>query len=63
MLYYDQDVRRQVAADRMDRLADDYARASSRRSRQRARRRLPLAGGMDLVARAKRWAQRPQYEA
>ncbi len=63
MLYYDQDVRRQVAVDRMDRLAEDYARSSSRRSRRRARRRLPLAGGMELVERAKRWAQRPQYEA
>jgi hypothetical protein len=63
MLYYDHDVRRQVAADRMQRVADDYARANARRARARARRRLPLAGGMELVARAKRWALRPQPEA
>jgi hypothetical protein len=62
-MHYDLDVRRQVVADRMERLADDYARASSRRSRRRGRRRLPLAGGLEVVGRAKRWAQRPQLDA
>jgi hypothetical protein len=63
MINYDHHIRRQIAAERIDRIADDYARANARRARQRARRRLPLAGGMELVARAKRWGLRPQPAA
>jgi hypothetical protein len=60
---YDVEVRRQVAAERVERLADDYARASARRRRRRRRARwLPLAAGLELADRAKRRAQRPQLE-
>jgi hypothetical protein len=58
---YEVEVRRHVAAERVERLADDYARASARRRRRRARW-LPLAAGLELAERAKRRAQRPQLE-
>jgi hypothetical protein len=54
MINYDHHIRRQIAAERIDRIADDYARANGRRAGWRARRR---------VEPAKRWAVRPQPEA
>jgi hypothetical protein len=54
MINYDHHMRRQIAAERIDRIADDYARANARRVHRRARRR---------VERAKRWAVQPQPEA
>ena len=58
-MYYDQIARSQIAAERIERIADDYARANARRSRRRSRRLLLLAAGLELAGRARRWAARP----
>lgn len=63
MMSYDSEARRRLAADRAERLADDYARANARSDRRRRRRRLPLAAGLELAERARRWASRPQLQA
>jgi hypothetical protein len=57
----DQDARHQIATDKMERLADDYARANARPTRERKRRPLrDLARA--LATRARRLAHRPQLE-
>jgi hypothetical protein len=60
---YDEMSRNLVAAERVERLADDYVRANARRARGRARRLLPLAAGLELAARARRRAARPGLQA
>jgi hypothetical protein len=62
MMSYDSEARRRLAADRAERLADDYARANARTYRRRRRRQLPLAAGLELAERARRWASRPQLQ-
>jgi hypothetical protein len=59
MLCYDQDSRRQIAAERIERIADDYAKANAPRPRTL---RLSLAAGLQLGSRAKGRAQLPQLE-
>ena len=63
MLSYDSEARRLQAAERSERLADDYARANARSYRRRLRRQLPLAAGLELAERARRWATRPQLQS
>jgi plasmid stabilization system protein ParE len=60
-MYYDQISRSQAAADRIGRIADDYARANARRARRRARRQLLPAA--ELAARARRRFARPELQA
>jgi hypothetical protein len=62
MMSYDSEARRMEAAARMERLADDYARANARSYRRRRRRQLPLAAGLELAERARRWASRPELQ-
>ena len=57
----DQDARHQMAADKMERLADVYARANARPPRERNRRPLRVMV-QALATRARRWAHRPQLE-
>ena len=57
----DQDARHQMAADKMERLADDYARANARPARERNLRPLRHAA-RTLATRARRLAHRPQLE-
>jgi hypothetical protein len=54
---YDEAARHQIAADRIERITDDYARAAQTR-RRRLRWDLLLAAGMQLVERKRRSAQR-----
>ncbi len=61
MLCHDIDTRRLLAAEHAQRLAEDArAAGAARRHRRRARRQLPLAAGLELADRARRWATRPQ---
>lgn len=47
-MYYEQIVRGQIAAERIERIADACAKASAgKRARRRARRRLPLPAGLE----------------
>ena len=57
----DQDARRQISADKMERLADDHARANRQPARERNWRPLRDAARA-LATRARRWAHRPQLE-
>jgi hypothetical protein len=59
MFITDHDARRQITADHIERIADDYARANSQRN-QRSWRLLDTAH--ELAKRARRWATRPQLE-
>ena len=61
MYFPDQDARHQMAADKMERLADDHARANARPARERNWRPLRDAPRR-LATRARRWAHRPQLE-
>jgi hypothetical protein len=62
MLWYDLNARRLQAAEHAERLAADARRANpARKHRRWVRRRLPLAAGLELAERARRWA-RPQAE-
>jgi hypothetical protein len=63
MIYYDEAARGQIAAERIERIADDYARANVRHRRRDSRWELLLAAALKLVERARRSAQRPQLEA
>ena len=61
---YDLHARRLLAAEHAERLAHDWrAAAAARRHRRRALRQLPLAAGLELAERARRWAARPQPQA
>lgn len=60
---YDSEARRMEAAARVERQADDYARANARSYRRRRRRQLPLVAGLELAERARRWVSRPQLQA
>jgi hypothetical protein len=62
MMSYDSEARLLQAAERSERLADDYARANVRRYRRRRRRQLALAAGLELAQRARRWASRPELQ-
>ena len=59
MLSYDHEARRQFAAERIERIADDYLRAPRRRwpSRVRPRPQDPPVAAME------RWAQPSRQEA
>jgi hypothetical protein len=49
-MYYEQIIRGQIAAERIERIADACAKASAgKRARRRARRYLPLAAGVERV--------------
>jgi hypothetical protein len=61
MIYYDHDGRRQIAAERIERIADDYARANPHHSRRRKRSR--LAAGLQPDAQTEPLAHRPPLEA
>ena len=63
-MHYDQIIRGQVAAERIERIADACANANARRrARRRARWQLALAAGLELAERARRWAARPEMQA
>jgi hypothetical protein len=63
-MHYEQTIRGQIAAERIERIADACTKANmQRRDRRRARRYLPLAAGLELADRARRWAARPQIQA
>jgi hypothetical protein len=64
MLWHDQNARRLHAAEHVERLRRDAARAAgpAPRHRRRARRWLPLAAGLELAERARRWAAHAQPE-
>ena len=63
-MYYEQIIRGQIAHERIERIADACAKANiQRRARRQARRRLPLAAGLELAERARRWAAGPQIDA
>ena len=63
-MYYDQIIRGEIAAERIERIADACAKASAwRRARRRARRQLPLAAGLGIAERARRWARRPGLQS
>lgn len=54
-MYYEQIIRGEIAAERIERIADACAKATARRrARRRARRQLPLAAGLGIVERARR---------
>ena len=57
----DQDARHQITADKIERLADDYARANTRPERERNLQPLRHAARA-LATRARRLAHRPQLE-
>lgn len=62
-MHYEQIIRGQIAHERIERIADACAKANmQRRARRQGRRRLPLAAGLELAERARRWAARPQIE-
>ena len=60
MFITDHDARRQITADHIERLADDYARANYQRDERSWR--LLLDTAHELAKRARRWATRPQLE-
>jgi len=63
MHWNNQDARRLQAAERIERLRRDARGAGpAQRHRRRARRRLPLAAGLELAERARRWAAHAQPE-
>jgi len=56
---YDETARHQIAAERIERITDDYARAAhTRRRRQRSRWDLLLAAGTHVIELTRRSAQR-----
>ncbi len=57
-MYYEQIVRAGIAAERIERIADACAKASSGRHI----RRLPRAAGLEPVVRARRGAVRPELQ-
>ena len=60
MFITDQDARRQITADHIERLADDYARANFQRNQRNWR--LLLDTAHELAKRTRRWATRAQLE-
>jgi hypothetical protein len=63
-MYYEQIIRGEIAAERVERIADACAKANAgRRAKRRSRRSLlPLAAGLELAGRARRGAARPELQ-
>jgi hypothetical protein len=63
MYWNNQDVRRLQSAEYVQRLRRDARGVGpAQRQRRRARRQLPLAAGLELAQRARRWAAHAQPE-
>jgi hypothetical protein len=63
MYWNNQDVRRLQGAEYVQRLRRDARGAGpAKRQRRRARLQLPLAAGLELAQRARRWAAHAQPE-
>ena len=60
MFITDQDARRQITVDHIERLADDYTRANFQRNERSWR--LLLDTAHELAKRARRWATQAQLE-
>jgi hypothetical protein len=61
-MYYEQIVRAGIAAERIERIADACAKANAGRRARRGGRRLPLAAGLEPVARPRSGAVRPELQ-
>jgi hypothetical protein len=62
MFYLDQDTRRQLTTDRIERLTDDYTKATGYGVRRRTGNRTPLATTPTLAQRVRHWATALQPE-
>jgi hypothetical protein len=63
MFGYDEVTRHQIATERIERIAGDYARSNTHSRRRRSRWDLLLTVGMRLVERTRRSAQRAPLRA
>ena len=62
MFYLDQDTRRQLTTDRIERLTDDYTKATGYGVRRRTSNRTPLETTLTLAQRVRHWATALQPE-